>query len=322
MPFPAPQPFNLAAELMRVESTLQQAGFNLRATHGMSDSGDPWVALSDPETNDVLIHVELVDGRVVASGPAFIRIDKLNEMTSGVCRILHRLREQNRRQSNGSHLVLSIAVALAIAHIADVDAIAAAIRTIDGDDIAVAPLTKTVAVIALVEKVVQAVTELSDLSSIKPITPIEPFQPEQSSSLWDTQELVHIRSARIDVDNTELAQIPAVTISVKQDNEAAVSAPIRLIVPQEKHDHIAVEGAAPAPEIPWTEVGGEVARDIIVAFREQSDALSVYRDGETIVVYGEGGESTHHLVFSDGSRVKLIGVEDMPEVDMSAWEFA
>lgn len=77
-----------AAELQRVEMLLHQSGLNLLTHHGTAENGTPWVVFSDPETDEVIIHVELVRGEVAAHGKAFISRAKIREVESLAQRLL------------------------------------------------------------------------------------------------------------------------------------------------------------------------------------------------------------------------------------------
>src|SRR3954467_11213128 len=57
------------AEVFRLTDMLQRHGIDLAVEHGVSDEGDPWLALSDPLDAEVSYHIARIDNSyVIASG--------------------------------------------------------------------------------------------------------------------------------------------------------------------------------------------------------------------------------------------------------------
>lgn len=52
--------------MQRARAILALAGLEADVDQGMSDEGEPWMALCRIDTGDVLLHVAVIDGKMVA----------------------------------------------------------------------------------------------------------------------------------------------------------------------------------------------------------------------------------------------------------------
>ncbi|MBS7701466.1 hypothetical protein [Chelatococcus sp. YT9] len=124
-PFHATARNRALAKLYQPEAAVLQAGIRAEIDRGSSDEGDPWVVFVRPGTGEIIAHVAIIDGEVVADSPAFSRLMRGQDIKEILDRLVSRLKATgyNRPSATVTNLgIVAAAIALASFHLSDADA--------------------------------------------------------------------------------------------------------------------------------------------------------------------------------------------------------
>lgn len=301
LPF-APLDNDPIAELRRVEAALRRAGLNLLADYGFTDDGQPWVTFSDPETEDVIIEVELVDGKAVARSRAFITKDKANSVAEALQRMLYGLRAG--RGSPLSVMYLAVVVALAVQVISEAEA-NGDISPVDIVEALGAPAYIN-PLIPLVVRIFEAVDDLRAAPDELPASEYEPARDHIDAQV----ELSSVSTLLVHPMVERSPAVAPIEIKVEQ-NQPALPRSVEFA----QLEHLAEAAGAVEPpkrNVEASQVTTDEGLAAIFAFIDAAGGEYTYRYVEgNLEMLAEVAIDAQAFQFADGSTLTLVGLAEI-----------
>lgn len=305
------------ARLFKAEHELGRAGLGGEAVYGSAEDGAPWLAICDHYTGDVLVHIAVLDGQIVADSPAIDGAIRDRDLST----ILRRLMEGlGRFQSQG--ILGAILASLTAHHHLGREPLKAV-----GDDAGAGPLIDALA--ALPPLVAIAQTSSAVMRFIvdeRPATDrkadaeqafaielmLEPSKQEKAP-----EPISPPNEPAVGKPNISVPQLPALPHSPVLVLESSLPhfnfdtlAEIELSARKSPGAEAALIGNAPLPEKgggakPWPEPP-------MPSFSPYSKEAEVEITGNSIVYRFYSDVPYREWIWGDGSRITMVGTLSRP----------
>lgn len=301
------------ADLYGVEYAILQTGMRLTVNHGRTDEGDPWISVHQYGDPDVLAHIAIIDGAVVADSPTFMKPVRAGNIASIIKTVLSAIRTNApERKVSGFDVFTAIIVAAAALHISDADAFRLPFDAEHLPEIIrdLAP----VQIMALAE-VAQTVSEaasgaMSELVAAFQGDMASEVQTAAAAEPWAIE--VAVGELSLELDRGETINVPQVVIDIASATpERAVHA-----LTQEE----AIEVVASLTPNAQTPSEDDAKSEIYQILASHPDAVEMQRTGSNIDFYVTGYDGEKSFQIGD-LEVRMIGVEEggaVPEL-FGAW---